>query len=116
MTFGNFSRDEFACKCGCGYDPIDAELLAVLQDLRDTFSSAVHITSGCRCKEYNKRIGGSTGSQHILGKAADIWVKDTKPEDVHEYLIEKYDGKYGIGLYNSWVHVDVRNGPARWKS
>ena len=31
----NFSRSEFACKCGCGFDAVDVDLLAGLQALRD---------------------------------------------------------------------------------
>lgn len=111
----DFSRSEFACKCGCGFDTVDAELILVLQDVRNHFESPISINSGCRCEAYNKKVGGSQNSQHKLGRAADIAVKDYPPESVQHYLEGKYPGSYGIGRYNTFTHIDTRsNGPARW--
>lgn len=111
----DFSRHEFACKCGCGFNTVDAELITVLQDIRDHFGKPITINSGCRCESYNKKVGGSPGSQHKLGRAADIDVKDMPPESVQHYLEGKYSGLYGIGRYNTFTHIDTRSGvSARW--
>jgi uncharacterized protein YcbK (DUF882 family) len=76
----------------------------------------VTVTSGVRCASHNAAIGGAPGSQHVLGKAADIQVEGRTPEEVAQYLNEEYSGKYGIGTYSSWVHIDVKDGPKRrWK-
>ena len=45
-----FHRSEFACKCGCGFDTVDTELLKVLTRLRVRFNKPVKITSACRCE------------------------------------------------------------------
>ena len=37
----NFSRHEFACKCGCGNDTVDAELIRVLQSVRARFGKPI---------------------------------------------------------------------------
>lgn len=111
----NFHRGEFACKCGCGFDTVDAELVKVLQDVRDAFGKGVRINSGCRCPEYNKLIGGSENSQHKLGRAADIAVNDTPPSAVYNYLHNKYPNLYGLGQYPSFTHIDTRGTKARWK-
>lgn len=111
----NFSRHEFACNCGCGYDTVDKELVDILQDVRDHFGAAVTVTSGCRCEAYNAKVGGSPGSQHRLGRAADIVVDGVAPAAVHEYLAGKISGRFGLGSYATFTHVDTRsNGPARW--
>lgn len=110
----NFSRKEFACKCGCGFDDVSLELVAVLQDLREHFGLPIVINSACRCEEHNERVGGSKGSKHKEGIAADIVVRGKLPKEVHAYLINKYGGKYGIGRYNTFTHIDVRNYMARW--
>lgn len=111
----DFSRHEFACKCGCGFDTVDAELLNVLQDIRDHFGRPIIISSACRCDKHNKKVGGSDDSQHKLGRAADINVKRMPPESVQRYLEGKYTGAYGIGRYSTFTHIDTRsNGPARW--
>jgi uncharacterized protein YcbK (DUF882 family) len=110
----NFSRHEFACKCGCGFDTVDVELIPVLQALRDYFARRVTISSGCRCGAYNYRVGGSGKSQHTFAKAADISVQSVAPSTVHHYLDKKYESKYGIGLYQTFTHIDVRKIRARW--
>lgn len=110
-----FVRGEFACKCGCGFDTVDAELLRQLDRLRHHFDSPTVITSGCRCRGYNKLVGGASGSKHLEGKAADLQVSGVSPEEVYNYLDSKFPGMYGLGLYKTWVHFDVRSQPARWQ-
>lgn len=113
----NFSRKEWACKCGCGFDTVDAELVKILQEYRDEAKAIVIITphGGCRCPIQNKASGGAIGSQHMKGKAADIHVKGKTPKEVFDYFDKKYPVKYGVGLYKTFTHIDVRNGlAARW--
>jgi len=111
----HFSRREFACHCGCGYDTVDAALLKVLEDVRRTFNAPVTINSGCRCEKHNAKIGGSEHSQHKLSRAADIAVEGIPAEAVHDWLVSRYPDKFGIGKYNTFTHIDTRtDGPARW--
>ena len=118
----HFMRSEFRCKgerCtaagNCGYDTVDTQLIEILEDLRQHFNQPIVINSGCRCQAHNRDEGGAITSQHLFGRAADIVVRDTHPNDVYNYLHMKYPGKYGFGLYSAWVHVDSRtDGPARW--
>ncbi len=114
MINKHFSRDEFACKCGCGFMAVDVDLLAVLTDLREHFGKAVKINSACRCEAHNKAVGGEDKSQHMHGMAADLVVVGASPAKVHQYLVGQYPDTYGIGLYKTWVHVDVRQDKARW--
>ena len=111
-----FSRSEFACKCGCGFDTVDTELLIVLETIRGHFAAPVYIASGCRCGIYNRRIAGALHSQHIKGRAADIYIKTVAPEIVQGFLESRYPGKFGIGRYETFTHIDTRTGPpARWR-
>ena len=111
----NFSREEFACSCGCGFDAVDVELLEVLEDVRDQFNTPIRINSGCRCESHNKAVGGSSNSQHIKGKAVDFIVIGANQTDVAVYLENIYPNKYGVGRYNGRTHIDVRNNKARWR-
>lgn len=118
----NFKVKEFACKDGSNPIFLDTELVELLQKIRDHFNRSVTITSAYRTVAYNKKIGGSTNSQHLYGRAADIQVKDTPPEFVAEYAETLLAGRGGIGLYKKkagrakgWVHVDVRKVKARWQ-
>ncbi|MGR7921927.1 D-Ala-D-Ala carboxypeptidase family metallohydrolase [Zobellella denitrificans] len=111
----HFQRREFACKCGCGFDAVDAELLGVLEQLRaDLGGHAVTITSACRCDSHNRKVGGARNSVHRLGKAADIQVRGIAPARVADYLERTYPGRYGIGRYATFTHIDVREQAARW--
>jgi uncharacterized protein YcbK (DUF882 family) len=109
----NFSRHEFACKCGCGFDTVDYDLVDILQRFRDFIERRVTVTSGCRCPAHNDKVGGGEDSQHLYGRAADIVVDQVPAEIVYEY----FDGLNtpGVGKYSGWTHVDSRTGPmARW--
>jgi len=111
----NFSRSEFACKCNCGFSTVDVELVKVLEIVRNHFNKPITINSACRCELHNISVGGSYGSRHKLGIAADIVVKGVKPYDVYLFLDGFAPNKYGIGHYNSFTHIDVRSKKARWK-
>ena len=109
-----FKPAEFACKCGCGEAEVAEKLLRELDKIREHFGVPVSITSGRRCKKHNAKVGGATNSQHVLGTAADIVVKGVSPDKVYKYLSTTYPDRYGIGLYKSFTHFDVRPQKARW--
>ncbi len=111
----NLNRKEFKCNCGkCDYDTVDIELVTVIQNVREYFESPVTITSGNRCPDYNKSIGGAPKSYHPRGRAADIVVSGVPTNRVYRFLTQKYPGSYGIGKYDSFTHVDTRSYCARW--
>ena len=109
----HFSRFEFACKCGCGFDTVDTMLLEALESIREKFNCSLYISSSCRCFEHNKAVGGAKNSQHTKGRAADINTR----EEVDPDKIADYAESLGlsVGRYANFTHVDTRtNGPARW--
>ena len=116
----NLTRDEFACQgedCCDHSSPISLLLVASLQELRNKLGSGIEVTSGFRCVKHNKRVGGAASSFHCLGLAADVKASNgTSPKDLARLAEEIYPfQKGGIGIYRSWIHLDVRNsGPARW--
>ncbi len=111
----HFKRSEFACKCGeCRHIAVDYELVNVLENVRSRFDQPVTITSGYRCTKHNAAVGGARTSMHLTGKAADIQVKNVSPRDIQMYLKHEYPGKYGIGSYSSFTHIDTRDVEARW--
>ena len=108
----NFNRSEFACKCGCGQDTVDTELLAMLQDLRNVFGP-ITISSGNRCPDHNRFVGGSDKSQHLKGRAADLHFKCVELSEVADFINEYYPDT-GMGAYETFIHLDSRNSRARW--
>ena len=110
----HFKRSEFTCHCGCGFDVVDAELLHILQMMRFYFNQPIKILSGARCKMHNSLVGGKPNSLHMIGKAADIQIKNIPPARVASFLEWAYPSCYGIGRYPDFTHIDVRPSPARW--
>ena len=111
----HFTREEFACKCGCGQDTVDYKLVEILERLREWAGAPIVVTSGNRCPPYNESIGGSKNSQHMLGRAADIVVQGKSPFHVYRKLEEWYPDRHGFGYYEGFTHVDSRTNRARWK-
>ena len=110
----HFSKKEFACKCGCGFDDVDVGLIDKLEKFRELCGGKpMHINSACRCGVHNKIVGGSPNSQHLLGRAADVRkIPGMSIDEMAKHAEEA--GFDGIGKYRSFVHVDVRGKPARW--
>lgn len=110
----NFRSYEFDCKgykC-CDVTVIDPNLAILLQKIRDSTNSPVTITSGYRCSTHNKEVGGASKSYHMQGMAADIVIRDLTPAQVAETA--ELCGATGIGLYENFVHVDVRPDKYFW--
>jgi uncharacterized protein YcbK (DUF882 family) len=81
---------------------------------REFVKHAITPTSACRCAHHNALIGGVRDSQHVLGRAIDLPVRD--PKALYDYLCEQFPDSCGIGLYEAdgFVHFDDREEKARW--
>ena len=91
-------------------DALQELVTNVLQPVREKFGP-VTITSGYRCDELNKAIGGSTTSDHSYGRAADFEVKGVDNRVVAIWISENLSYKqlilefYNDGETNSgWIH------------
>lgn len=120
----NFALSEFACHDEKGtpvplkYRSNVQQLANNLQVLRDHIGEPVRIISGYRTAAHNKSVGGARKSQHLTAKAADIAVKSKTPGQlavIIEHLIKIGKMKQGgLGIYNGFVHYDIRGRRARW--
>lgn len=117
----NFNLSEFECKCGCVMPEFVKknviELAENLQVLRDEVGR-LDLTNAYRCKEHNADVGGAVNSQHVKGKAADIKSSTIEPSDmaiaVDDLMKTEKFKLGGIGIYNTFTHVDIRGSRARW--
>jgi len=118
----NFSKSEFDSRDGAEM-PVKVltniiELVVELQKLRDIIGVPITVNSGYRSPEHNKSIGGARNSQHVLGCACDIVAKDISPNDLANIIEDLIDNGIlkigGLGRYNTFTHIDIRNHKARW--
>jgi len=98
-------------------------LCRVLCDLRVAVRPMpVLVNSWYRSRLYNHRIGGVTRSMHLSCGAADVVKSGFTPGEVADILEHHPDsGKFGIGRYKTFTHIDIRGmigrpSPARWGS
>jgi len=101
----NFTDSEFVCPC-CNGGIVSEMLIAKLQELRDLINKPIIVTSGYRCQQYNKSIGGYSHSPHLTGEAADIKVKDLSPVTIAS--IAQRISYMRIGIYPKHLHIDIR--------
>ncbi|MCL2512370.1 MAG: D-Ala-D-Ala carboxypeptidase family metallohydrolase [Oscillospiraceae bacterium] len=108
----NFQVKEFRCRDGNDKILIDDALVQKLQAMRDCFGVPVNINSAYRTAAYNKKVGGASNSRHLCGTAADIAVKGVNPLTICRFSQGRFNG---IGLYDTFSHVDARPDKSYWK-
>ncbi|WP_369284022.1 YcbK family protein [Oscillibacter sp. GMB15532] len=116
LLSANFKVAEFACHDGSDSVLISGELVALLQKIRNHFGKPVTINSAYRTAAWNTKQGGAPKSQHLLGKAADITITGVPPLAIAQYVEFLQPTAGGIGVYQAFTHVDVRDARTRWDS
>lgn len=126
----HFVVEEFDCHDGTKVMPRDYDGLShlcrvYLEPLRLKFGS-VKIMSGFRTFRYNRDVvHGASKSYHVYtmhdgnDQAADITCARGTPFQWHSTLNwirnHRRNGKGGLGLYGTFVHVDIRDYRADWR-
>lgn len=110
----HFRVREFACGDGSDAVLVAPRLVMVLETIRTHFGAPVVINSGYRTPQYNAKVGGVTDSQHCYGTAADIVVRGKTPAQVAAYARQLMPDWGGVGVYDSFCHIDVREAKADW--
>lgn len=92
-------------------DDIEINLLKLaywLEQLREKLQQPIIITSGYRCPELNKALGGSSTSAHMQGLAADIHCPNMSILDLAKFVTQNM-GNYDQVIYEfrEWVHVGL---------
>jgi len=106
----HFSRADFACKDGCGFDAVSMDLVERLERMRAFLGERIIIESGCHCPKHNAEVGGATNSAHLTGEAADPrpdggrWDGNVRFRWVEAALAA---GFRRIGIGPTKIHVDV---------
>lgn len=110
----NFRAREFDCPgSGCCTETlIDEKLVGYLQQIRDHFGKAI-VPLGYRCPVHNaKTANAAPKSRHTMGMAADFHIDGVAPAEIAKYA--ESIGVKGIGLYDTFVHIDTRETKSFW--
>ena len=110
-------KSDRATKAGIVNEPsiqevknLTALIEKVLDPLREAYGRPIIVTSGYRCEQLNKLVGGSASSQHKKGEAADIKTIEDTPEEnrkLYDLIIklklpfDQLINEHGF----DWIHV-----------
>lgn len=110
---------ELSCKDGTTYPErfvIDGRVFRVAQMFEAIRlfcgEKPLKILSAYRTPSHNRKIGGARFSQHVEGRALDLKPPKGMSVEMFFSLIKsgaEAMGIGGIGLYKTFVHVDIRS-------
>lgn len=117
-TINDMFRSSTATRLGIDNTTTDKNILLnmkalymkVLDPVRKAYGKPITISSGYRCPELNKAVGGVATSQHMKGEAADIDC-GSKEENRKIFDLIKKLGVYDQLIdehYFDWVHVSYK--------
>ncbi len=123
LTLKEAVKSNTATRLGIDNDPDDWDIenlraIAenIFQPIRDHFGVPIGVSSGFRCKELNKAIGGSKYSQHMTGEAldldADMYGKITNA-DIFKFVKnnlhwDQMIWEFGDDEEPNWVHISYK--------
>lgn len=84
-----------------------------LQPIREKLKKTMIITSGYRCPQVNKLVGGAENSQHTKGQAVDFIVKGLSPYQAYMHILNSNIEYDQLILEPSWVHISFNKGKNR---
>jgi hypothetical protein len=120
----NFSLEQLICSDTAQRECIDntpaADIVANLRRLAGGLEKIqaltghpLEISSAYRCPELNRRVGGTSASQHTQGLAADFTCpRFGQPADIIKAIRDSgIDFDQCILEYGKWVHVSFSEAP-----
>ena len=136
MISEHFSVAENRCHCGeCTRATADVELVTIMEWLRGHYNAKLghvdndlpmNVNSWFRCRAHNNRpkhlfsdfgvqgVGSNDNSMHPTGGAADVWIPGVDPVNIAATVRERYPSRLGVGIYDTFTHIDVRENRADW--
>lgn len=113
----HFNVQEFRCKCGKKHEiKVDEKLIQMLEALFPILGAEKCIvSSGYRCPEHDRKVGGSGYGQHTKGTAADVCYYDDSNKPISSKIVScraqdiGFKGIANITRAYDYIHLDMRN-------
>lgn len=95
----------------------------ILQPIRDKYNKPIHVNSGYRSNELNKKIKGANNSDHLFGAAADITSENNL--ELFNIILDMINNKeiqcrqliweYGKSK-PKWIHISINHNKNKYKN
>ena len=94
-------------------------LAKYLDEVRKLWGSPIVVTSWYRPPQINAAVGGVRNSQHISGRAVDVYPLNGKSREFEQWL-DRVAWKnralgYGVASGRGFTHLDLRPRQIRWR-
>lgn len=86
---------------------LDPYVINIAKDIRRVTDAQITITSNCRSKQYNSRVGGKINSRHLVCKAIDIRSSGLKRKTINEIKSLTKSGRYDIVEEYNPPHIHI---------
>ena len=101
---------------GAGYKEVKREVWEKLTIISREMGKEFSLNSAYRSPQYNRRVGGGSGSTHLSGEAVDVNVRGWTDAEIQQFIaLASAVGFGGIGGYGEsdpyMIHLDI--GPRR---
>lgn len=113
-----FHRSETAARKGRTIEPtaettmqLQRLVALIMQPIRDHLGRPITILSGYRPPWLNKMVGGSSTSEHMVGRACDFLVQGMRPIEVVRKLepfLKELPYNQCIHEFGVWTHISVQ--------
>lgn len=104
-----FKVSEYICPCGCDLVAMHDNALYMFDKIREKYGKPMVVNSGCRCKDYNEKIGGSPNSAHTLHGGYTYAIDTPCTNSTDRYKLIKAALECGckrIGIAKTFIHLD----------
>ena len=99
------------CSDGCGMTPKESAmwfLLSLAREYYAKFNKKLIVTSGARCFNHNKEVGGVPNSAHTKGLAFDVHYDNSREcYAIIGHLYKIGVPRIGINFVKSFIHFDI---------
>ena len=91
------------------------QLINFLNPLREAWGSAIKVTSGYRCDQLNRFVGGSKTSSHLIGYGVDLIPVNGKMDAFKKFIIDYMKNKMFDQCIieksgkTEWIHIGLYN-------
>jgi hypothetical protein len=91
----------------------DYVVVCIAQYSREVYDRAFIINSAYRTISWNKKVGGTANSKHLISCAIDGWIRGVAQQDLANLFYSI--GLNRVGVYEDFVHFDTARSP-EWLS
>lgn len=74
---------------------------------RTELKGAGIVSSGLRCNQHNRNVGGVSDSRHLIGKALDLRIEGKSAQQTLAWAQEQPEVRYTYAIDTNYVHIDI---------